>query len=129
MAPTTLEPNERLSLGQFLAKAVTFGTRSGYEGDWRKWLEFIGKRQGMSGNDDVYLDKVSSDTERATLLALFLKERYTLEGMRGRVAITVSASIRHAFMIALRPVDWFDSDYVTKARAACRRSGDKIRIR
>ena len=81
----------------------------------------------MSGNEDVYLDKVSGDTERATLLALIFKDRYTLEGMRGRVATTVSAGIRHAFMTALRWVDWFDFELVTKARAACRRSCDEIR--
>lgn len=50
MAPTELERSERLQFGQFLAKAVTVGTRSGYEGDWKEWVEFVGKRQGLPGS-------------------------------------------------------------------------------
>lgn len=68
---------------------------------------------------DVFLDQVKSDTDKATILALFFKERYGTGGMRGRQATSVSAGIRHYFVSALRSVEWFESQIVTNARAAC----------
>jgi hypothetical protein len=39
----------------------------------------------------------------------------------------VSAGIRRHFVAALRPVEWFESQIVTNARAACRLSCDDMR--
>ena len=36
-------------LGQFLAKAVTVGTRSGSKSDWKEWLVFLEKERGEVG--------------------------------------------------------------------------------
>ena len=76
---------------------------------------------------DVFLDQVKSDTDKATILALFFKERYEMGGMRGRQATSVSAGIRHYFVSALRSVEWFESQIVTNARAACKMSCDELR--
>ena len=64
-----------------------------------------------------------SDTERAVKLALFFKEGYE----NGRQATAVSAGIRHYFAAALKSVDWFESQIVASARAACRLSCDELR--
>lgn len=114
-------------LGRFLTKAVTRGTRDGYAVDWRNWVSFLEKSAAVSMREDVYLDHARNDTERATILAMFFKERYEIGKMRGRQATCVSAGIRHHFIAALRPVEWFDSQIITNARAACRPSCDEIR--
>ena len=114
-------------LSQFLTKGVTKGTRNGYSADWRAWTAHVMKMTEGSAEGDVYLDKVKSDKERAIMLALFFKERYETGGMRGRKATSVSAGIRHFFAAALRPVNWFDSQIVANARAACRMSCDELR--
>lgn len=114
-------------LGQFLTKAVTKGTRDGYAVDWRSWVAFLGNFSTTSMREDVYLDQARTDTERATVLALYFKERYEIGKMRGRQATCPSAGIRHHFMSALRPVEWFEAQIVTNARAACRPSCDEIR--
>ena len=114
-------------LGQFLTKAVTRGTRNGYAADWKSWESFLAKSTAISSRGDVYLDQAGSDTEKATLLAMFFKERYEVGELRGRQATCVSAGIRHYFIAALRPVGWFESHIVTSARAACRLSCDEIR--
>lgn len=114
-------------LGQFLTKAVTRGTRNGYAADWRSWESFLEKSISSSMRGDVYLDQAHNDTERASILALFFKERYDIGEMRGRQATCVSAGIRHHFVAALRPVEWFESQIITSARAACRPSCDEIR--
>lgn len=75
----------------------------------------------------MYLEKCGSDNDRAVILALFFKERYEAGGMRGKQATAVSAGIRHHFATALKPVDWFDSQIVTKARAACKMNCDELR--
>ena len=80
-----------------------------------------------SEEGDGYLDKAESDKDRAVVLALFFKERYETGGMRGRQAAPVSAGIRHFFAAALRLVNWFDSQIVVNARAACRMSSDELR--
>ena len=116
-----------LDLGQFLAKSVTRGTRNGYAADWRSWVSFIGKPTVSYVEGDVYLDKARSDSEKAVILALFFKERYEVDKMRGRQATCVSAGIRHHFIAALRPVDWFECQMIMSARAACRPSCDEIR--
>ncbi len=82
---------------------------------------------GGGGGGDVYLDQARDDTERAAMLALFFKGRYDEGGMRGKAATTAGAGIRHAFMVALRPVLWFDSYIVKNARTACRRSCEEMR--
>ena len=117
----------RRELGQFLAKAVTRGTRNGYTADWKSWVSFIGKSTASYIQGDVYLDQARSDAERAVTLALFFKERYEVGKMRGRQATCVSAGIRHHFIAALRPVEWFECQIITSARAACRQSCDEIR--
>ena len=114
-------------LSQFLTKGVTKGTRNGYSSDWRAWIAHVEKMTEGSIGGDVYLDKVKSDKDRAVMLALFFKERYEAGGMRGRQATSVSAGIRHFFAAALRPVNWFDSQIVANARAACRMSCDELR--
>ena len=82
---------------------------------------------GESGFGDVYLDKMKSDTDRAVILAMFFKDRYEAEGMRGRQATAVGAGIKHHFAAALKSVDWFESHIVTSARAACRMTCDELR--
>jgi hypothetical protein len=114
-------------LGQFLTKAVTRGTRNSYAADWRSWESFLKKSPSGPMRGDLYLDQARNDTERATVLALFFKDRYEVAEMRGRQATCVSAGIRHHFIAALRPVEWFESQIVTNARAACRSSCDEIR--
>ena len=114
-------------LGQFLAKAVTRGTRNGYAADWKSWVAFIGRSASSHIQGDVYLDQARSDAERAVILALFFKERYEVGKMRGRQATCVSAGIRHYFIAALRSVEWFDCQIITSARAACRPSCDELR--
>ena len=112
-----------LDLEQFLVKSVTRGTRNGYAAD----VSFIGKPTVSYVEGDVYLDKARSDSEKAVILALFFKERYEVDKMRGRQATCVSAGIRHHFIAALRPVDWFECQMIMSARAACRPSCDEIR--
>jgi hypothetical protein len=114
-------------LGEFLTKGVTLGTRSGYAGDWREWVSFIEKERGSEGGKDVYLDLAKNDMERAAVLALFFKERYDSDGMRGRDATSGSAGVRHYFVAALRPVGWFESEIVKNARAAGKMSCDELR--
>ena len=114
-------------LGQFLTKAVTRGTRNGYAADWRNWVSYVERSPASPMRGDVYLDRVINDTERAKILALFFKERYEVGKMRGRQATCVSAGIRHYFIAALKPVEWFESQIITNARAACRLSCDEIR--
>lgn len=114
-------------LGQFLAKGVTRGTRNAYASDWRLWTAFVGKLAQEGGEGGMYLENCGSDNDRAVILALFFKERYEEAGMRGRQATAVSAGIRHHFAAALKPVDWFDSQIVTKARAACKMTCDELR--
>ena len=116
-------------LGQFLTKAVTKGTSDGCGGDWRSWVAFLGKCTAGAMREDVYLDQARDDTERATVLALYFKERYETGKKRGRQATCPSAGIRHHFLSALRPVEWFKSQIVTNARAACRPSCDELRER
>ena len=82
---------------------------------------------GESGLGDVYLDKMKSDTDRAVILAIFFKDRYEAEGMRGRQATAVGAGIKQHFAAALKSVDWFESHIVTSARAACRMTCDELR--
>ena len=122
-----MNATSREELGQFLTKAVTKGTRDGYAGDWRSWVAFPGNSAVSSMREDVYLDQARNDTERATVLALYFKERYKIGKMRGRQATCPSAGIRHHFMSALRPVEWLESQIITNARAACRPSCDEIR--
>jgi hypothetical protein len=123
-APVELE----LGLGPFLSKGVTQGTRNGYSTDWKAWVSYIGRRISLAGQEgDVFLDRVRSDTDRATILALFFKERYEDGGLRARHATCISAGIRHNFLSALRSVDWFESQIMTNARAACRMSCDELR--
>ena len=76
---------------------------------------------------DVYLNRALNDTEKAKILALFFKERYEVGKMRGRQATCVSAGIRHYFIAALRPVEWFESLIITNARAAYKLSCNEIR--
>lgn len=73
------------------------------------------------------MDQVKSDTDKATILALFFKERYEDRGLRARQATSISAGIKHHFLAALRSVDWFGSQIVTNARAACKMSCDELR--
>ena len=47
--------------------------------------------------------------------------------MRGRQATSVSAGVKHYFAVALKPVDWFDSQIAKNARSACRMSCDELR--
>ena len=110
-------------LGRFLSKGVTEGTRSGYAASWRAWGVFLGKESSDAGRRDVFLERMRSDTERAVKLALFFKEGYE----NGRQATAVSAGIRHYFAAALKSVDWFESQIVASARAACRLSCDELR--
>lgn len=114
-------------LGVFLAKGVTQGTRNGYATDWKVWVSYIGRISKAGQEGDVFLDLVKSDTDKATILALFFKERYENGGLRARQATAVSAGIRHFFLSALRSVDWFESQIVSNARAACRMSCDEVR--
>ena len=114
-------------LGRFLSKGVTERTRNGYAASWRAWVVFIGKESSDARRRDVFLEGMKSDTERAVRLALFFKERYENGGMRGRQATAVSAGIRHHFAAALKSVDWFESQIVASARAACRLSCDELR--
>lgn len=100
---------------------MTQGTRSGYASDWKAWVSII-RKLSTQVEGDVYLDQVKSDTDKATILALFFKERYEDGGLRARQATSISAGIRHHFLAALRSVDWFESQIVTNARAACRMS-------
>jgi hypothetical protein len=105
-----------LGLGPFLSKGVTQGTRNGYSTDWKAWVSYIGRRISLAGQEgDVFLDRVRSDTDRATILALFFKERYEDGGLRARHATCISS------------VDWFESQIMTNARAACRMSCDELR--
>ena len=110
----------------FLAKGVTQETRSGYASDWKAWVSYIRKLSNQV-EGDVYLDQVKSDTDKATILALFFKERYEDRGLRARQATSISAGIKHHFLAALRSVDWFGSQIVTNARAACKMSCDELR--
>jgi hypothetical protein len=64
------------------------------------------------------LDLARDDTERTTFLAMFLKEMFVVGEMRGRQATCVSIGMRRHFVVALRPVKWFESQIVTNARAA-----------
>lgn len=73
---------------------MTQGTRSGYASDWKAWVSFIRKLSSQV-EGDVYLDQVKSDTDKATILALFFKERYEDGGLRARQATSISAGIRH----------------------------------
>ena len=75
----------------------------------------------------MYLDRVKNDADKATILALFFKERDEAGSMRGRQATAISAGIRHYFTTALKPVEWFESQIVGSARAACRMSCDELR--
>jgi hypothetical protein len=118
---------EEQELGAFLARAVTRGTRNGYATDWKNWVAFVGRSEKSDRREDVYLDKAGSDTEKASALALFFKERYEEGMMRGRQATCASAGIRHHFIAALREVGWFESQIVSSARAACRLSCEEIR--
>lgn len=110
-------------LGQFLSKSVTQGTRNSYAGDWKAWVLFVGRLSKGGQQVDVYLDQVKSGIDRATILALFFKERYEDGGSRARQATSVSAGIRHHFLSALR----FESQILTNARAACKMSCDELR--
>lgn len=114
-------------LGLFLTKGVTLGTRKGYAADWRRWVSYIGRIQKGGSEADVFLDQVRNEEDKATILALFFKERYDEEGMRGKQATCIGAGIRHYFIAALKPVDWFESQTVSSARAACRMSCDELR--
>jgi hypothetical protein len=49
---------------------------------------------------------------------MFLKEMFVVGAMRGRQATCVSIGMRRHFVVALRPVKWFESQIVTNARAA-----------
>ena len=87
---------------------VTFYRRElprGQEADWRAWTLYIENMTGESGLGDVYLDKMKSDTDRAVILAMFFKDRYEAEGMRGRQATAVGAGIKHHFAAALKSID------------------------
>lgn len=90
-------------------------------------MSFIEKSAASHIKGDVYLDRARSDSKRAATLALFFKERYKRDKMRGRQATCVSADIRHHFIAALRPVEWSECQILTSARAACRPSCDEIR--
>ena len=106
---------------------MTQGTRNGYAADWKAWVAYIGRLSKGGQEGDMFLDRVRSDADKATILALFFKERYEDGGLRARQATSISAGIRHHFLSALRSVDWFESQIVTNARAACRMSCDELR--
>lgn len=91
-------------LGQFLTKAVTKCTRDGYAGDWRSWVAFLERSTTSSMRDDVYLDQARNDTEEATILGLFFKERYERGKMKGRQATSPSAGITYYISAETRRV-------------------------
>ena len=84
---------------------MTQGTRNSYAHVWKAWEEYILRVHSGGREGDVFLDQVGSDADKATILALFFKERYDEGGMRGRQATSVSAGVRHYFVTALRSVE------------------------
>lgn len=106
---------------------MTQGTRNTYANVWKAWEEYIRRVHSGGREGDVYLDQIRGDADKAAILALFFKERYDKGGMRGRQATSVSAGVRHHFVTALRSVEWFESQIVTNARAACKMSCDELR--
>jgi hypothetical protein len=70
---------------------------------------------------------VKADRERACRLGLFLQDRYENKDLRDRAAIGVVAHIKHHFLVALHPVEFFATKIVAGARKACRPTAKDLR--
>ena len=113
------ENQSQLSL--FLGTSVLPGTQRIYQNHWALWCQFI----DTDGHGcDYYLWDVP-EPERAVWIGLFIYRRYQL-GIRGKVAIAVTAEIRVRFPEKLQTTVFLNS---STARKAWQLKPEELRLR
>lgn len=115
--------DERNALASFLGQGVTTGTLRSYKLGWECWKAFIQSRRAQG---DPYLRDVPQDSDKACVLAAFMKHRYDA-GLRGKCATGHGASVRLYMKMALLPTDFCDNPIVSLARKACRLNPSELR--
>ena len=93
-----------------------------YDSHWVKWCSYV---RGIVGDVDPSL-RSFSETDRASMAAIFLKQRYNA-GLRSKEASGVLAAVRLEFVSALMSTSFLDSNVLSAARSACNLSTGELR--
>jgi hypothetical protein len=125
--PTGISQEDQAKLSTFIARKVANSTTKRYESGWFHWLEYLRSVSSAAEVIDPYLLLAKDDRERACRLGLFLQDRYENKGLRDRAATGVVAHIRHHFLVALHPVEFFATKIVAGARKACRPTATELK--
>lgn len=107
-----------------MTKSVAPGTWKAYNGQWLQWGSFL---EDEIGGQDPWL-RDFSDENKSAIVGLFLLRRYE-GGMRGKVASSVTASLRLHFSQKLQSTSFLDSGVIAAARTACRLTPAELRIK
>ena len=106
-----------------MGKSATVGTARIYRRSWSAWHNFM---QEDVQSEDIYMFKWNEE-DKSVGVSLFLLKRYK-DGLRGRQATAVTASIRCHFTKALLSMNFLDSSLLGASRAACKLSVAELRV-
>ena len=106
-----------------MGTSVTVGTAEAYQRNWSAWQRFM---QEDMQSEDIYMLKWNVEDKSAGVSLFFLK-RYE-DGLRGRQATAVTASIRWHFAKAMLSMNFLDSSLLEASRAACKLSVAELRV-
>ena len=120
-------PAEDDEMKKMVLRSVTGGTKEGYEGEVRKWKEFLLTIDEWRRPDE-YLRGVESGEEKSKWVILFVAYLYTIIGVRGSKEVgRIISALRFQWNVQGLETGFFDSSVLTAAKRGARRTPDEAR--
>jgi hypothetical protein len=123
---SAITEEEEAILRKYLPKSVTAGTELGYRSGFDKWKEYL-KSLPSGASNDLYLDGMRDDRERAKRVVLFMAYLYEVEGLRDEQINRAITCVSYYFSVQGLPTGFLGSALIARGRKAGVRTTEEAR--